>query len=74
MALMRERDERLYGGLDLIDHSIGGAKAVFGNVLSNRVEVNFSLRMEIVTSHCRRARRAALLARSRANTSSPGMG
>jgi hypothetical protein len=51
VALMRERDERFDGCLNCIDQTISGKMVVFRDEFPNSVEVNFSFRVKIMTSH-----------------------
>ena len=74
MTLRREGNERFDGRLNLVDHPVCGTMVVFGGEFPNSVEVDFSFRVKFVSFHWCWARRAALLARSRVNTSLPGIG
>ena len=62
------------GCLDCIDHPVSGLKVVVGYEFPTSGKVNFGFRMQILAGHACSARRAALLARSLAKTSSPGIG
>ena len=61
-------------GPDLLDHPIGSAEVLSRNELPYFVEIGGGFRVKLISGHERLARRAALLARRRAKTSSPLMG
>ena len=74
MALVGEGNQGLDGSFNLYHHAVGGIKVVLGYKLPNGIEVNLSFGVKLIPDHRCSARRAALLARSRANTSSPEIG
>ena len=74
VASVGNRNKRGNGRFNSIDQPVSSVRVILCDKLPNGVKVKLCFLVERLADHRRSARRAALLARRRANTSSPGMG